>query len=324
MSYNTFPALSGIGWPIKVTPKFKTIVQQAASGAEYRTGLWSSALHQIEIPVNFMTQADRDTLANFFKQQLGALIPFNITPPPSVTFNASATPFGNPWNGTAASAQLVDSSGAALTSASVSAIHRTDWQGRQLLYPTARTNLCSYSQAFTSGNWAAQGSGTTITQGVTDPAGTATGATVANTTTGPSILYAAAADLGYAYPAGTQFAFSIWVKGAAGVTGYIVIAGNGLPSHTTNFAGTGNYQEISVNGVASSAGTYVNAAALLHAAGSMDVAFAMFVNGAVTGSYIATNNDHVTLTDYTLAGTSVNLAQAPASTATTNATFYAT
>ena len=221
-------------------------------------------------------------------------------------------------NGSVSSGQLVDQFGNPISAAIAPEIFRTDWQGRQLLYPTARTNLCSYSQAFTSGNWAAQGSGTTITQGATDPAGTATGATVANTTTGPGILYAAAADLGYAYPAGTQFAFSIWVKGAAGVTGYIVIAGNGLGSHTTNFAGTGNYQEISVNGVASSAGTYVNAAAWLHAAGSMDVAFAMFVNGAVTGSYIASNNDHVILTDYTLSGTTVDLAQAPASGALCN------
>ena len=52
MSYNTFPLLQGLGWPIKVTPTFKTIVQQAASGAEYRTGLWQAPLHLIEVPIN--------------------------------------------------------------------------------------------------------------------------------------------------------------------------------------------------------------------------------------------------------------------------------
>ena len=40
----------------------------------------------------------------------------------------------------ATTGQLVDRQGNALSSATVSAIHRTDWQGRQLLYPTARTN----------------------------------------------------------------------------------------------------------------------------------------------------------------------------------------
>ena len=80
MSYNTFPTLQGIGWPVKVTPKFKTIVQQAASGAEYRTGLWSSPLRTIEVPINFMTQADWSTLLTFYTGQQGALIPFYFQP----------------------------------------------------------------------------------------------------------------------------------------------------------------------------------------------------------------------------------------------------
>ena len=80
MSYNTFPTLPGIGWPVKVTPKFKTIVQQAASGAEFRTGLWSSPLHEISVPINFMSQADWNTLLTFFIGQQGALIPFYYQP----------------------------------------------------------------------------------------------------------------------------------------------------------------------------------------------------------------------------------------------------
>jgi len=39
----------------------------------------------------------------------------------------------------------VDRHGNALSNATVKALHRTDWQGRQLLYPTARTNLVAYN-----------------------------------------------------------------------------------------------------------------------------------------------------------------------------------
>ena len=76
MSYNTFPTLEGLGWPIKVTPTFKTIVQQAASGAEYRTGLWQNPLRTIDVPINYLTQTDWNTLLNFFVGQQGALVPF--------------------------------------------------------------------------------------------------------------------------------------------------------------------------------------------------------------------------------------------------------
>ncbi len=80
MSYNTFPTLQGIGWPIKVTPRFKTISHQAASGAQYRISLMQTPLHDIEVPINFMTQADYTTLLNFFIQQQGAFLPFYFQP----------------------------------------------------------------------------------------------------------------------------------------------------------------------------------------------------------------------------------------------------
>ena len=48
-------------------------------------------------------------------------------------------------------------------------------------------------------------------------------------------------------------------------------------------------------------------------------------SGGAPTAYIANSTiGSLTLTDYTLSGTTVNLAQAPASTAVTNATFYAT
>ena len=79
MSYNTFPTLQGRGWPEKVTPRWSTIRQQAASGAQYLTSLMSSPLHDIEIPINYLSATDKTTLENFFNGQQGGGIPFYVT-----------------------------------------------------------------------------------------------------------------------------------------------------------------------------------------------------------------------------------------------------
>lgn len=79
MSYGTFPTLSGRGWPEKVTPRWKTITQQSASGAQYKTSLMSSPLHDVEVPINYLSQTDKATLETFFNAQLGGATPFYIT-----------------------------------------------------------------------------------------------------------------------------------------------------------------------------------------------------------------------------------------------------
>lgn len=74
--YPTFPSLQGMGWPVKLVPKFHTITHQAASGATYRTSRWQSPLHTIEAPINFLTQSDYQTLKTFFETQQGRYAPF--------------------------------------------------------------------------------------------------------------------------------------------------------------------------------------------------------------------------------------------------------
>jgi hypothetical protein len=76
-------------------------------------------------------------------------------------YNASIVRFnGTPFftgNGSASSAGLVDRHGNPISAAKlkkVSAIHRADWQGRQLLYPMARINQILNSQNFTASSWA--------------------------------------------------------------------------------------------------------------------------------------------------------------------------
>jgi len=80
MAYNTFPSLRGKGWPVVVTPRFKTLVNTAQSGATFTTSLMQSPLFDVDIPINVMTAVDYVTLRAFFIQQAGAGIPFYIDP----------------------------------------------------------------------------------------------------------------------------------------------------------------------------------------------------------------------------------------------------
>jgi hypothetical protein len=66
----------------------------------------------------------------------------------------NGTPFLSNAAGTETSAQLLDRHGNPIGAGKVKrldAIHRTDWQGRQLLYPTARTNRILYSGDLSEG-----------------------------------------------------------------------------------------------------------------------------------------------------------------------------
>lgn len=70
-----------------------------------------------------------------------------------IRFNA--TPFLDAVGGET-SAGLVDRHGNPISASKlkrVDAIHRTDWQGRQLLYPTARTNIFLASELLTANAW---------------------------------------------------------------------------------------------------------------------------------------------------------------------------
>jgi hypothetical protein len=74
---------------------------------------------------------------------------------------ANGVPFFT-GDGSTDSAMLLDRHGNPISSDKlqrVDAIHRTDWQGRQLLYPTVRQSLTRYTNSFTSWNKNSGGSG---------------------------------------------------------------------------------------------------------------------------------------------------------------------
>ena len=241
------------------------------------------------------------------------------------------------WNGTATSAGLVTQYGKTPNTARAVNIYRTDWQGRQLLYPTARTNLNPYSQfsgtvgALPTG-WSQTGTGGGMACQANDgtlpvplqyvqfrrPSGS--GYQGMQLATNPSIPSASVVSMALMLrvPSGvTPCSLSLYTN--QGV--FLIASVTQLAAQTVGawVRYTFNYTNTVTNPLFS----LINNGSGLAGQG-MDIAAVELEISNSAGVLITTNGSAVTLTDYTLSGTTVNLAQAPATTATTNATFYAT
>ena len=79
MSYNTFPALAGLGWDIKKRPMFSTAKEISASGARFHTARWPIPHYEFDLAFNYLSQADRDALEAFYNGQSGAAFPFLLS-----------------------------------------------------------------------------------------------------------------------------------------------------------------------------------------------------------------------------------------------------
>ena len=229
-------------------------------------------------------------------------------------FTATAQLFGT-WNGVTTSASLVDPFGHIPLSANVSAIHRTDWQGRQLLFPTLRQQYLD-SAAPGGPGWGTTGSPTVTTDAATDPAGTSLATKIVTT---------AASDV-YRFPtfgtppqpsAGTITEY-LWLKGAAG--GEACHVGCDQPGATNGLAAatlTTSWARYASTFAWNDTGT-LNIVLSLPAGVTVYAAFGQIEVASVPGSFIQGSvGSFPTITDYTLTGTTVNLAQAPAATAVT-------
>ncbi len=256
------------------------------------------------------------------------------------------------WNGTATSANLVNALGVVPNTARAVNIYRTDWQGQQLLYPTARTN--DAYQSTLAARWVTVGA-TIGATGVLAPDGSSNAYTVTEDTSTGSHQWAL---VGMTVASASPYPVSAFVKRSSGVRNVHV----GIYEPSGNTVAVINWDLDTLTGAdggssggASTSGWYVTALGggyykvgaiaqntqnstnlqaywkLLQGTSTSDYAgdgtsgldFFGFMCGA-QGVYIPTTGAPVTLTDYTLTGTTVTLAQAPASTAVTNATFYAT
>ena len=231
-----------------------------------------------------------------------------------VIYPASRVLFGT-WNGSTVTGTLVDPYGNPISSASVSAIHRTDWQGRQLLYPTARTNW--FGGVIGASGWTSETNCTNTPNAALGPDGvTSNAAQIVVTSAGSGGTYGFCAE--YSAPAGTLNTHSLWLKGAAGGES-VQLKDPSITNTIVTFTLTNAWVRYFFNDTAQTAGAGLwivpAASTTIYAADGQ-----VEVGGAPT-SWINNpnyNSSPVTLTDYTLSGTGVTLAQAPGSTATTD------
>lgn len=230
--------------------------------------------------------------------------------------------------------------GASLPSAAspvVAPLYRTDWQGTQQLYPTARTNYCPRSATFDL--WTQSSGLSTTANSTTAPDGTATADKLLASGASPSY-----ANIGVTIPLGTQVVASCYLKNIDAVNSAIYIR-NAVDDGRVVI----NWSGLTISSVVPSSGA--TAAGFVDMGGGWyrvwavmttaeaNPAFRIYPNlGASTysiyawgaqlepsngpTSYIPTTTTAVTVTDYTLAYNSgagrweVTYATAPVSGAT--------
>lgn len=108
MSYNVFPTFAGRGWGIKKRLITRTLIQQADSGAEYRTQRYQYPLYEFDLEIPYLTQSDSDTLIGFYNQQGGPFQPFYFSADNDNSVTAQA--FGT-GDGTTTQFQLTKANG---------------------------------------------------------------------------------------------------------------------------------------------------------------------------------------------------------------------
>lgn len=261
----------------------------------------------------------------------------------------NGTPFLTNAAGTETSAQLLDRHGNPIGAGKVKrldAIHRTDWQGRQLLYPTARTNWIKQSETLSTSPWITNvaGSVSAVDAGVTmangGPGYWKIGRLVASAggweqqlagytpAVGDVITLTFAAR---GYLTNTHFAAGIYTANAWGVGGVgsaQILSG---PGTIAIYAGSGLYQ---LSNLTTSDDTLVQIQRTLNSSdlGAGPRAFyypaspgdttlnianlltrvMMSIDVEPQGAYIKTGAATATVTDYTLSGSTVNFGELPA------------
>lgn len=231
-----------------------------------------------------------------------------------------AMPFGAP-DGVTSAFQLVNANGQPITrDVQVAAIHQTDWQGRQLLYPTARTNLLTYSQDFENGAWTPQ-NGVTITPDYTvspDGSMTADRFQVPSGTNLPRVFQTKNSP--------KTNTFSLWAKSNTGSN----VTGFGLYLRESNFGSVYGTSLITITPawqrfyVTANCSASINGVMVLfYNNGTTSSAVDISISGAqleIGGSatpYIPTTSAPVTVTDYTVGATGlITLGQVPVAGAT--------
>lgn len=212
-------------------------------------------------------------------------------------------------------------------------IYRNDWQGNQLLYPTARTNLLKYSQDLTQNVWSE--SNASIAAGATTGPDGVSGAAklVENTATSSHLT-----RYTYAYVAGTTYTATLYLKAAERayatflffdgsgniasfqlnlLTGQVVAGGTSLSGATCTLTSLQNgwwAASITATAPIATSETYfdlrmanvwpITAVSGMSYAGDgvsgMYIFGGQLETGSIATSYIPTTTSSVTITDYAL------------------------
>ncbi|QEE24537.1 hypothetical protein CS053_08845 [Rhodanobacter glycinis] len=247
---------------------------------------------------------------------------------PAFRYNAEVIRFtATPWltgNGSTSSGTLLDRHGNTISSSKlqrVDAIHRTDWQGRQLLYPTPRTNYLPHSQFDV--NWSTTNQGVTsppvqtLNYGVA-PNGTMTACRVqmslnGGTTTGDYcyIMQGSSTML-----ANVPTTLGIWLKSNTASSYALILRDDGAGGVQANITVTTAWQWFSLVQTKTTTTSLLKLwlRGALGTSPSCDVsAWGGSATQGTAGGYIPTTSSAVTVTDYTLSGSTVAFGQVPAS-----------
>ena len=297
----TFPYSPDWGCKPTMTPRVNKCQfgdgydQRAGDGLNTRLPVW---------PLTFSVRSQTEALAiaSWLATNNADVTPFEWA---GVNGGVATSEWFGTGNGTQTGFQLLHGGSPVTSIVGTPSIYRTDWQGMQQLYATARTNLLLWSGDQTNAAWIA--SNVTVVGGQADPDGGTSAATVTATVAN-----------GYIYQNATVpnlvHTNSVWIRRKSG-TGVVNLF---TPGQTpTPCALTSSWQRFQVSSLPISGSTLQLGVMFAVAGDSVDVAFAQAEMGNAATGYIPTTTAPVTVTDYTLSGTGlVTLASAPVSGAT--------
>lgn len=250
---------------------------------------------------------------------------------------------GEPWDAsTGRWFYVMDCTSALNNTITIDALYKTDWQGKQLQYSTARTNICTYSEQLDNAAWSknsttitvnaiAAPDGTTTMDKIVEAATQATHACQRSITAAPSTTYTVSiflkagerrygrlrvgSNIGYISDVRFDLVTGKYINSSGAPIGDLPSLGNGIyrasitvttQAGTTQLAGTGVYMFDLPTGGSGGGDSYLGDGTSGLYAWGMDVK-----QSATLSSYIPTTSATVTRTDYTQSGADLTMAVAP-------------
>ena len=220
MSQAVFPTFPGLKWGSKKTPYWKNRVQEAVSGKEKRAAYWTYPRYKLDLSYEVLragAEAELQQLLGFFNARKGNFDSFLVSDPDDNAVTAQA--FGT-GDGARTEFQLLRSYGGFIEPVfdvtGAPAIYKSDWQGNQLQYSTARTNLIARSEELNDAAWSY--TDVTVTPNATiSPDGSTTAELL--TATGPDSHGFQVITMGALQPIKT----SVWLRAAVPVNFSLVV-----------------------------------------------------------------------------------------------------